>query len=219
MRKIFIISITVLAGLLIAQKGYGQEDLSSKQIKYWKKKAKMYVKRPEALKSEFENLHNQIEDLKKKNKSLELSGGTGGSPLVDSLMWVLAKQEGEYQNMKKEYDQMKESYQTLKTVNEKGIKEGLVYRVQIGAYVLENDTDYANLDEEKFSIERSDGMYKYILGAFRSYDEAEKFRGKLMQMGMDEPWIVPYIDGIRASMQEAREYMGTQSTDTFYLDE
>ncbi len=219
MRKILVVSITLLAGFLATQESWAQESLTKEEVKYWKKKAKMYTKRPEALKSEFENLHNQIEDLKKKNKSLELNGNTGGTPLVDSLMWVLAKQEGEYQNMKREYDQMKESYKTLKTANDKGIKEGLVYRVQIGAFVLENDTDYANLNEEKFSIERSDGMYKYILGAFRSYEEAEKFRGKLMQMGMDEPWIVPYIDGIRVSMDEAREYMGTQAHDTYYLDE
>ena len=196
-----------------------QESMSKAETQYWKKKAKMYSKRPDALKAEFENLEEQIESLKKKNKSLEGSGGMiEGDGSLDSLRWVIAQQEGEYQSLEDEFTKLKEAYRTNRTVTERGLKEGLIYRVQIGAYVLEDNVQYDNLQNEKFSVERSDGMYKYILGAFRALEEAERFRGKLMQMGMSDPWIVPYIDGIRVSMEEARDYNSGETSDTYYLD-
>ena len=220
MKYLVSTALILMLGLLTISTGMAQEsELSSAERQFWKKKAKMYSKRPEVLKEEFENLEDQIESLKKKNKSLELSGGTvGGGNMVDSLMWVITKQEGEYQNLEGEYRQLKEAYRTTRTVNERGLKEGLIYRVQIGAYVLEDDVEYKNLEDEKFSVERSDGMFKYILGAFRALEEAERFRGKLIQMGMEDPWIVPYIDGERVSMDEARDFLSGQTADTYYLD-
>jgi len=218
MRKLFILS-TLLITCLVMSSHLSAQNMSKEEQKYWKKKAKMYAKEPQELKSEFENLHNQIEDLKKRNKSLELSEGSGGGAPSDSLVWEMAKLEGEYQNLKKEYDKLQEAYKTQKTVSEKGIKEGLVYRVQIGAFVLDENADYVNLEEEKFSVERSDGMFKYILGAFRSLEEAERLKEKLEKMGVDKPWIVPYIDGVRVDMDEARQYANNLGNDTFYLDE
>ena len=218
----YLLSTTLLLAVFFlgVSTGVAQEStLSKAEEQYWKKKAKMYGKRPDALKAEFDNLEDQIESLKKRNKSLEGTGGMiGGDQIVDSLKWVIAQQEGEYQSLQDEFGELKEAYRTNKTVTERGLKEGLIYRVQIGAYVLEDNVQYDNLQDEKFSVERSDGMYKYILGAFRSIEEAERFRSKLMQMGMNDPWIVPYIDGIRVGMDEARNYTVGETTDTYYLD-
>ncbi len=221
----YLLSTTLLFAVLLlgVSVGMAQESTMSKaETQYWKKKAKMYSKRPAALKAEFDNLEEQIESLKKKNKTLEGSGGMMvgdmGDGTLDSLRWVIAQQEGEFQSLEDEFSKLKEAYRTNRTVTERGLKEGLIYRVQIGAYVLEDNVQYDNLQDEKFSVERSDGMYKYILGAFRSMEEAERFRGKLMQMGMNDPWIVPYIDGIRVSMDEARDYNSGEATDTYYLD-
>lgn len=196
------------------------ETLTKEEKKFWKDRAKKYVKSPELLMAEFENMQNQINDLKRRNKDLETQAGysSSASRTIDSLKNILGSRQAELNVLKQNYSKMQEAYRTQKTVADRGIKRGLVYRVQIGAFVLEGEHDYSTLDNETFSIERSDGFYKYILGVFRSKEEAENFRSKLLEMGMKQPWIVPYIDGVRVSSEEADAFNSNQATDSYYMD-
>lgn len=187
------------------------------EIKFWKNKAKAYKKDPLSLKAEFENYQNQIKDLKRRNKEMaeRLSNLEGGAPsgpgnnLTDSLRFNLAQKEQELQTVKQDYAKLESAYRSVQRTNDMGIRPGLIYGVQIGAFVyykMENaPTDANDVVEEK-----SDGYNKYVIGNFRTYDEAHEFRGELRKIGVKDAWIVPYLDGVRVTMDEAKDYLKKQ---------
>ncbi|MEZ4827674.1 MAG: SPOR domain-containing protein [Bacteroidia bacterium] len=192
---------------------YAQEPKDEK--KFWKDKAKMYTKNPLSLKAEFENYQEQIKDLKARNKELMKKGGSGQSAdLVDSLRWALIQMEGELQAQRSQKEKLEKAYNAQKTVNDMGIQAGLTYRVQIGAYVF---YEMGNAPEQAgdFVAERADGFNKYVIGSFRVYDEAQEFRDELRKMGMKDAWVVPYLDGVRVTIDEANRYLEKQGKNTF----
>ena len=181
------------------------QKLSKEEKKFWKDKAKKYVKNPGALKGEFEGFNDQIKGLKEQLKQAMENGGSGGSDQVDSLRWALIQAEGKLQKAQGEADRLNTELASRKNTSELGIQDGLVYRVQIGAYVfyeMENPPEGAN----DFVSEQSDGFNKYAVGSFRGYDDAVVFRDELRKMGMGDAWIVPYINGIRSTIDEAEAY-------------
>ncbi|MEM6263709.1 MAG: SPOR domain-containing protein, partial [Bacteroidota bacterium] len=184
------------------------------EVKFWKDKAKGYTKNPLALKSEFENYQNQIKDLKRRNKSL-VNQQTQGlaspeqSDLVDSLRWAIIQLEGKLQSTTNQYMKMEAAYKTQNKVSEMGIRTGLVYGIQVGAFIF-HEMENAPADQEDFIVERADGYNKYVIGNFRTYEEASGFRDELRKIGISDAWIVPYIDGVRATMEEAENYLRQQ---------
>ncbi len=215
MRTVSIFIGIVLGLACLASPLQAQTDKETQ--KFWKKKAKGYTKKPLALKAEFENYQNQIKDLKDRNKQLveQLNeGGLAGgdaNKVVDSLRWAIIQLEGELQATKNQYAKLENAYKTLKKTEDMGIRTGLVYGVQIGAYVfyeMQNPPDNA----PDVIVERADGFNKYVIGNFRTYDEATNFRDELRKMGVKDAWIVAYIDGVRVSMEEANEYLQKQGS-------
>lgn len=171
----------------------------------------MYVKNPASLKGEFENFQQQINDLKEELKQNMTAGKESGSndQLVDSLRWELVQMEGKMQNQARQVERMERELATVNTTSKMGIQGGLVYRVQIGAYVFyEMDTKPETGGD--FISERADGYNKYVVGSFRNYEEAAAFKQELKKMGLDDPWVVPYIDGIRVTLDEANQYLESQ---------
>lgn len=212
--------IALLLGMLFVYTPVSAQKMTKEEEQFWKKKAKMYGKNPLSLKAEFENYQNQIKDLKKQNKDLADGGkpagsfavGTGSSELIDSLRMAVVQLEIELQRERSESNKLQKAYQTQKTVNDMGIQTGLVYRVQIGAFVFyEMKNTPQNADD--FHAERSDGFNKYVVGSFRTQKEAEQFRDSMKTIGIKDPWVVPYIDGIRVTMQEADQYRSRQGSE------
>ena len=154
----------------------------------------MYVKNPASLKGEFENFQQQINDLKEEVKSGMASQATQvqDDQLVDSLRWELVQMEGKMQNQARQIERMEQELATSNTTSAMGIQGGLVYRVQIGAYVF-YEMDSKPETGGDFVSERADGFNKYVIGSFREYEEASAFRDELKKMGLDDPWVVPYI--------------------------
>lgn len=196
-------------------------QMTKEEKSFWKKKAKLYSKNPLSLKAEFENYQNQIKDLKKQNKELSSNGpsssqnsisSTGNQAgLVDSLRFALVQMEGQLQAERNNSQKLQSAYKTQKTVNKMGIQDGLVYRVQIGAFVFyEMENKPGNSDD--FLAERSDGFNKYVIGSFRTQNEGDTFRDSLRKIGIKDAWVVPYIDGIRVTMQEADNYLAGQGS-------
>lgn len=204
--------IFTLAGAILAFSSMALAQPANKaDEKFWKDKAKAYVKDPMALKAEFENYQNQIKDLKQRNKDLTNQLNTmqsSGGPKVDSMKWEIIQLKGELQAMQTQYEKLQAAYQTLKTTEEMGIRSGLVYRVQIGAYVF-NDMRNVPVNDDVI-IERADGFNKWVIGSYRTYEEAAKLKEELVKAGLKDAFIVPYIDGIRASIQEADNYLKNQ---------
>lgn len=79
--------------------------------------------------------------------------------------------------------------------------KGVVFRVQLAAF---DDFDLRELTENgsDLKIIDQDGYIKYVLGQFRDYEMADKFKKKLRKIGVDEAWIVPYKDGKRVPLNE-----------------
>ena len=165
------------------------------------------------LKAEIENYQGQINDLKVRNKQLENQVGISSNTakLLDDLRTKLASKDKQLSNLKSQFNELQEAYRNNQG-KPVGVNTGLVYRVQIGAFVLDENAEdeFKSLNNDTFTVERSDGFSKYVLGVFETQEEADKFKGKLMEMGMRSPFVVPYIDGVRVSMEEARNYGGSQ---------
>lgn len=82
--------------------------------------------------------------------------------------------------------------------------KGIIFKVQIGARydlnlkdVLIDEVHHENLEQEQ-----ENGLYKYTIGHFRNYWEADKLKKGLRIMGIQLAWIVPYKDGKRVLLQE-----------------
>ncbi len=91
------------------------------------------------------------------------------------------------------------SYKKTKSV------QGLVYKVQIGAYRNYDITKYFNRHDNFSGTVDEDGTMRYTLGAFGDYWEADKFKAYLRGMGVKGAWVVAYKDNRRVSMKDARE--------------
>jgi hypothetical protein len=222
MKAIRLATIPFLLLCFTFQLAFGQKG--SEEEKFWKNKAKAYVKSPLTLKQEFEGYQNQITDLKKRNLDLveklneaQKAQKTGGASqtTVDSLKWALVQKDGEILSAKREYEKLEKAYKSQRQVNDIGIKPGLVYRVQIGAFVF-YEMEKPPVDAENFSHEKSDGFNKYLIGSFRTYAECDEFKDEIRKMGIKDAWVVPYIDGIRATIKEANDYLAKQGAGSIY---
>ena len=208
MRYLPVITLLYFALIFAHTSVFGQ--IPKEEKKFWKNKAKMYVKNPVSLKAEFENYQEQIKDLKTRNKNLmQKSSDSQSSDLVDSLKWALIQVEGELEALKSQNTKLESAYTAQKTVNDMAIQPGLVYRVQIGAYVF-YEMDNPPVNASDFVAERADGFNKYVIGSYRTYEEAGEFKDEIRKMGIKDAWVVPYIDGVRVTIDEANRYLSNQ---------
>jgi hypothetical protein len=202
-------------GTVSAQK----EDKKTK--KEWKKKAKAYTKDPLSLKSFEEGYRKKLFDAEKKAKEL----GDQNSRLtikVDSLLNELKKKDAEIAMLKSdldklraEYSKLEAAYSSAKANSEKGVIAGLVFKVQIGAFIHFNMNDYLK-ETVNFEGESADNYNKYVVGAFRDLEVAEAFKKDIALMGIKDAWVVPYVDGVRVEMAEAKKILaGGGSTSSF----
>ena len=223
----FVILTCFLIGTSFVQAQDIQPEHSRDEVKFWKNKAKGYVKNPMMLKSEFENYQNQIKDLKQRNKELServaqleaqvggegaqmaSAGGASAQMLVDSLRWSIVQLKGQLGTKENEYERLLAEYKSRNKVNDMGLKPGLVYGIQIGAYVFyEMPNPPVNMDD--VVVERADGYNKYVIGNFRTYEEATHYKKEFRRIGIKDAWIVPYIDGVRVTIQEANRHLKNQ---------
>ncbi|OJW69768.1 MAG: hypothetical protein BGO68_05740 [Candidatus Amoebophilus sp. 36-38] len=82
--------------------------------------------------------------------------------------------------------------------------KGVIFKVQIGANkdldlkeVLIDEVHHENLEQE-----HEENLFKYTIGHFRNYWEANKLKKGLRAMGIKLAWIVPYKDGKRVLLKE-----------------
>ena len=85
---------------------------------------------------------------------------------------------------------------------------GFYYRVQIIAVETAFDakTQFRNEGVDKeVMVEESGGMYKYTVGSFRDYNEADAYRKRMEGFEtVDGPFVVAYRDGRRGSVPLTR---------------
>ena len=183
--------------LLFAIGTVDAQKMDKKEKKKWKKMAKDFKKNPEALK----NLQNQVADLKSINQNLESQMGDLQSE-VDTKDRRIAELEKQYfQSLSDLESARRDADNVPPPPNPNAIPMGVIFRVQIGAY-SENTLD-ENLDTTEGLDVESDGVQKIVVGQFRDYAQAEQLKSYLVGIGVEDAWIVSYIDGNRVSIEEA----------------
>lgn len=177
--------------------------------KQWKKKAKSYAKEPLSLRDDLENANKKLRELSDKNKQLQDKFARQQST-IDSLQNLLNQKISEIAALNAKYEKLQNAYEAQKKINEKSIIPGLVYKVQLGAFVHFDINKYLKDTGENFEGETADGMNKYTMGNFRDMTVADAFKKDVQKMGIKDAWIVPYIDGVRVTTNEAEEYLKKQ---------
>ena len=94
---------------------------------------------------------------------------------------------------------------TNKDVNKKNTQEGLKFKVQVAASDVQmepTDSQFMGIsDVEEY---RHEGMYKYCLGSFNSFGEANQFKNVLRVQGLSDAFVVPFRDNKRLESGQVR---------------
>ncbi len=203
-----LVCTMMVAQPMMAQKKSREERKKEKaEAKLWKKKAKTYKKTPLSLRDDLENANKQLRECSERNKNLQDKfAGLEGS--IDSLQNLLNGKNAEIAALNTKYEKLQAAYEAQKNVTEKNIQPGLIYHVQVGAYVHFDMNQHLVQTDKAFEGETKDGMNKYMMGNFRDLSNAEAFRDDVRKLGIKDAWVVPYIDGTRVTMDEAAKYQG-----------
>lgn len=178
-------------------------QLSKKEIKEWKKKAKEYRKNPANLKQMTEE--KQVADasvttLKGDVSKLQSSISDKDSKIAE-LEDQISRMRSELTSTKAELAQLKEN----PPVNSMDFSKGVVFKVQIGAFKNKDLSKYFE-NNPNFSGEVKEGEpQKVTIGIFRDYWEADTFKKYLREMGVKDAWIVPFRDAVRVDIKDVLE--------------
>lgn len=121
------------------------------------------------------------------------------------LNQVIERKDNEINRLMDQISKLKNSMESPNTTSNQvqtdDWDKGVVFKVQLAAF---DDFDLRDLTENgsDLKIIDQDGYIKYVLGQFRDYDMADKFKKKLRKLGVKEAWIVPYKDGQRVPLKE-----------------
>ena len=178
-------------------------QLSKKEKKEWKKKAKEYSKNPASLKELIET--KQV--IETDNSALKGQVNTLNGQVSDKAAKIteledqISKMRSELTSTKAELAQLKEA----PPINPMDFSKGVVFKVQIGAFKNKDLAKYFD-NNPNFGGEATDkGEQKFTIGVFRDYWEADKFKKYMRDMGVKDAWIVPFKDGQRVDIKDVLE--------------
>ncbi len=178
-------------------------QLSKKEKKEWKKKAKEFAKNPANLKDFTEAKQVADDD----NTSLKGQVSTLNKTVSDKNTRI-AELEDQISTMRSELTSVRGELAQLKEappINSMDFSKGVVFKVQIGAFKNKDLSKYFN-NNPNFGGEAVDkGEQRFTIGIFRDYWEADKFKKYLREMGVKDAWIVPFKDAQRVELKDVLE--------------
>ena len=187
------------------KKTKAEKKAEKREMKEWKKKlGKLTVE-------EFKSLSEENDRLKSENQ--EMSGQFNGlkrqvtskENQLSSLQTQMNQTQAAYQACQSELETLRVQpipvYNPADSDEEEEYNTGLVFRVQVGAFRKMDLDKYAKTSKE-FSEEEEQDLRKYVLGNFRSYEEANVLKRYLREMGLKDAWITSYMDGKRVPLKE-----------------
>lgn len=196
-----IILFFFLALMTASTQNFAQ--LSKKEKKEWKKKAKQYAKNPENLKTltdDKQTADNSVVALNQKVTQLQ-SSISDKDARIAQLEDELSQMRGQLTAAKAELAQLKEA----PVVNSMDFSKGVVFKVQIGAFKNKDLAKYFE-NNPNFGGEAKEGEpQRLTIGIFRDYWEADTFKKYMREMGVKDAWIVPYKDGQRVEIKDVLE--------------
>jgi len=196
--------ILVLCLLLVCSGITTFAQLSKKEKKEWKKKAKEFAKNPDNLKTlldEKQTADNTVTALKNDAAKFQTTL-TEKDAKIGELEDLLSRTRAELTAVKAEVVQKKESPPPPSPMD---FSKGLVFKVQIGAFKNKDLAKYFE-NNPNFGGEAKDSEpQKITIGIFRDYWAADTFKKYLREMGVSDAWIVPYKDGNRVEIKDVLE--------------
>jgi len=188
--------------VLIAGSTQSFAQLSKKEKKEWKKKAKEYAKNPANLKQftdDKQSADATVTSLNQKVSQLQSSVSEKDSKIA-SLEDQLSELRGQLTAANAELTSLKEN-----PSSSMDFSKGVVFKVQIGAFKNKNLAKYFE-NNPNFGGEAKDKEpQKLTIGVFRDYWEADTFKKYMREMGVKDAWIVPYQDGQRVEIKDVLE--------------
>lgn len=193
--------IIVFAVLFTSLYSYAQEDMTPKEykkmLKEWKKNKKRMtpeefkelVESNEKMKSQLSIMRADLQDAQNQVKVKD-----------DEISRLMDKNK----SLQGQMAQMKEEKAKAPTTGIGNPDEGIVFKVQIGAFKNKDLSKYAD-NNPNFSTDEAGGMQKYSIGLFRDYWEADAFKKYMREMGVKDAWIVSYKDGQRVDIKDVLE--------------
>lgn len=195
-----IIVFFCLALIVASTQSFAQ--LSKKEKKEWKKKAKEYAKNPVNLKQleeDKQTADNTVSTLNQKVTQLQSSVSEKDSKIAE-LEDQLSQARGQLSAANAELTSLKENPSASMDFS-----KGVVFKVQIGAFKNKNLAKYFE-NNPNFGGEAKDNEpQKLTIGIFRDYWEADTFKKYMREMGVKDAWIVPYQDGQRVEIKDVLE--------------
>ncbi len=195
-----IIVFFCLALITASTQSFAQ--LSKKEKKEWKKKAKEYAKNPANLKQltdDKQTADATVTSLNQKVNQMQSSISEKDSKIA-SLEDQLSELRGQLTAANAELTSLKENPSTSMDFS-----KGIVFKVQIGAFKNKNLAKYFE-NNPNFGGEAKDNEpQKLTIGIFRDYWEADTFKKYMREMGVKDAWIVPYQDGQRVEIKDVLE--------------
>jgi hypothetical protein len=178
-------------------------QLSKKEKKEWKKKAKEYAKNPANLKQFVEDkqtAEGQVGSLTTQVNQLKSSNSDKDARIAE-LEDQITRMRSDLTASRAELAKLKEA----PPANSMDFSKGVVYRVQIGAFKNKDLSKYFE-NNPNFGGEAAEGgEQKITIGIFRDYWEADTFKKYMREMGVTDAWIVPFKDGQRVEIKDVLE--------------
>lgn len=180
---------------------FGQ--LSKKEKKEWKKKAKELAKNPANLKSLVEQKQeadNTVSSLRSEVTRMQ-STLSDKDVKIGELEGQILKMRSQLTATQTELDQLK----AAPPVNPMDFSKGVVFKVQVGAFKNKDLSKYFDNNPNFGGEAKGDEPQKITIGIFRDYWEADVFKKYMRDMGVKDAWIVPYKDGERVEIKDVLE--------------
>jgi hypothetical protein len=180
-------------------------QMTKKEKKEWKKKAKQYAKNPSSLKALTEE--KQVADNTVTTQTTELTQLKSSVSDKDAKIVEL---EDQISRMRSELTASQSELAQLRSapvINPMDFSKGVVFKVQVGAFKNKDLSKYFE-NNPNFGGEAAKGEtepQKITIGIFRDYWEADTFKKYMRDMGVKDAWIVPYKDGTRVEIKDVLE--------------
>jgi outer membrane protein OmpA-like peptidoglycan-associated protein len=84
--------------------------------------------------------------------------------------------------------------------------KGLSYKIQVVSSKRIYEGDILTKSGDAMIEKTSDGTLQYSVGLYQKYSEAEQARREILKTGQKTAEVVPYLDGVRLSYDDARRW-------------
>lgn len=156
---------------------------------------------------EIERLSYELSNLSNKETSVLANYGEDSN----SLLEVIENLKSDISSKNSQINQLETSVESMRTIkqqldrpmNDFNLKpiNGIVFRIQIGAYGNRDLSRFNDVDKQSFIIEEVNGVQRYFVGYFDDYWKADDFKGQLRQIGVADAFVAAFRDGKRITMR------------------